>query len=602
MDINEIKLVIWDLDETFWHGVLSEGTTELVDANVKLVKDLIDCGVQCSICSKNDKETVRSVLETNGIWDLFVFKSINWSPKGERVKQIVSEMGLREVNVLYLDDNSSNRAEVQSSCPNITVEDENYISKLVDYYKVAEKKDIKHERLKQYKLLEKKRDFKATVGSNEEFLAQSNINVEIHSDCLQHLERIGDLISRSNQLNFTKKRDSKTDLKTIILDSNVNTGYVTVKDNFGEYGIVGFFAIRGDKCIHYTFSCRVLNMGIEQFVYKKLGKPRISIIGDVSSDLNNPNPYWINTNKDRLCIDGNDNLKMEDKLIIKGPCDMEQILSYISASKNIEAELTYVSKNGVSIEGRNHTTHIIQSITLNESAKKKLICELPFGDDKMYMTKIFAPSVGAVVLSTLTDPHLGLYKDKETGGIVAFGEYTNNLTDESIWDLILEKKIYLANCVFDYKSLQFIKSNYEFIGRLSPNQVLDNLKIVFSNLGPYTTLILSLGSEMPFLKNNVKAYDDRHIFHQQLNSLIREWALEEKRVKCLDVNKYINGQECFTNNINHYTRKVYYQMSCELTNILSQSGNDKYKNVSIIRREVLNYKRKLKRKLGIERR
>ena len=34
-----IKLVIWDLDDTFWTGTLSEGDVELVEDNVVVVRE-----------------------------------------------------------------------------------------------------------------------------------------------------------------------------------------------------------------------------------------------------------------------------------------------------------------------------------------------------------------------------------------------------------------------------------------------------------------------------------------------------------------------------------------------------------------------------------
>ena len=49
---SKVKLVIWDLDETFWKGTLSEGKVQKVDKNFNIVKSLIDRGIMCSIVSK----------------------------------------------------------------------------------------------------------------------------------------------------------------------------------------------------------------------------------------------------------------------------------------------------------------------------------------------------------------------------------------------------------------------------------------------------------------------------------------------------------------------------------------------------------------------
>lgn len=116
---DKIKLVIWDLDETFWKGTFSEGNVEIPDRNRNLLALLTDIGIVNSICSKNDEKQVMDYLKDQGLAEYFVFLSINWSPKGARIKQLISDMQFRPANVLFLDDNPSNLAEASYSCPGI---------------------------------------------------------------------------------------------------------------------------------------------------------------------------------------------------------------------------------------------------------------------------------------------------------------------------------------------------------------------------------------------------------------------------------------------------------------------------------------------------
>lgn len=54
-----IRLVIWDLDETFWRGTLTEGgISEYVREHHDTVIELARRGIT-SICSKNDHSTER---------------------------------------------------------------------------------------------------------------------------------------------------------------------------------------------------------------------------------------------------------------------------------------------------------------------------------------------------------------------------------------------------------------------------------------------------------------------------------------------------------------------------------------------------------------
>ena len=63
--MNKVKLVIWDLDETFWTGTLSEGAVK--NPHVELVKRLATHGIVNSISSKNDFEQAKKKLEGNRI-------------------------------------------------------------------------------------------------------------------------------------------------------------------------------------------------------------------------------------------------------------------------------------------------------------------------------------------------------------------------------------------------------------------------------------------------------------------------------------------------------------------------------------------------------
>lgn len=305
LDIRNIKLIIWDLDETLWKGTLTEGMVQLNDVFANFINDTLDAGIVHSICSKNESTMVNKKLEEFGILENFVFSSVNWEAKGKRIEYIIQNMGLRACNVLFVDDNIQNLQEAVYYCPEIMIAlPEEMIQFIISTGKI-QKKDITRSRLKQYRLLEEKREEQKYYSSNEEFLISSRINVTIKNDCLQNIDRIVDLVSRSNQLNYTKKRDSKAELEKIFHDSSINCGYVHVNDKFGDYGIVGFFAIKGGKCIHYLFSCRTLGMRIEQYVYMKLKCPALEIVGDVVADLNHYElPVWINQNMVSLDEEG----------------------------------------------------------------------------------------------------------------------------------------------------------------------------------------------------------------------------------------------------------------------------------------------------------
>ncbi len=338
--LKNIKLIIWDMDETFWKGILSEGTIIKIPQNLNLVHRATDFGIINSICSKNNFDEVKKELEKMQIWDFFVFPSIEWTAKGERVKQQIERMKLRTENVLFIDDSEFNLREVAYACPGIITMSASNINELYEYFKNAVdfKVDADHKRLKQYKILEKKERAAIAASSNHEFLIDSKIRVYIDYHC-KDLNRVTELILRTNQLNYTKRRVDEKELYQVIHNINNCSGVVYAKDRFGEYGSVGFFSLEksSHKLIHFLFSCRTLGMGIEQWVYEKLDFPDLEIMGSVASELKKEYKVdWIEEINEKEFF-GDDEVKQKltrNKILFKGPCDLLAVIPLIGGGIN----------------------------------------------------------------------------------------------------------------------------------------------------------------------------------------------------------------------------------------------------------------------------
>lgn len=384
LNIKTIKLIIWDLDDTFWKGTLSEGGAHAIAENIQLVKDTTDAGIINSICSKNEANPTIQYLKQLGIMDYFVFASINWENKGFRIKQMIDQMALRPQNVLFLDDNVHNLNEAIHLLPDLQIAEPKVIQELIKQVESLPKKDVTHKRLNQYKILETKAQEAKSYDSNEAFLYASNIRVETHTDCLSQTERLHDLIMRSNQLNFTKKRISQEELVTLLNDNHYQCGYVSVVDNFGDYGIVGFYALRDNVLEHFVFSCRTMGQMIEQWVYAQLGFPHLDVVGDVRTQLNKTEcPQWINQTN---CIITHDDIKQQNtscNILLKGPCDLAHSQSYLRQVGHINTEFTYVDNTGKIIEGYNHSVHILGLHEYSESDKEIIAKECQFVDKAM---------------------------------------------------------------------------------------------------------------------------------------------------------------------------------------------------------------------------
>ena len=337
-----VKLVIWDLDETLWDGTLSEEGIRPVQAHIDMVRALVDRGIMCAICSKNDFETAKKAVEELGIWDLFVFPHIAWSPKGQAIEKMINDMGLRDENVLFLDDNHLNLEESLFFNKNLMVVDASKsLDGLLDLPQLAGKDDSGHSRLQQYKVMEQKQSEQTETGlSNTEFLRQSEIKIRIVTDVENHMDRVLEILNRTNQLNFTKVRantpSERKDLDELLAVSGMHAGLIEVQDRYGDYGIVGFFCVRtkfsGTTVHHLAFSCRTLNMGVEQWIWDYLGRPEFKAEGPVAGALSEPAVVdWISEVTD---FDTGANQLEQRRLCLVGGCDLLQVSFYCGTNRD----------------------------------------------------------------------------------------------------------------------------------------------------------------------------------------------------------------------------------------------------------------------------
>jgi FkbH-like protein len=334
---NAVKLVVWDLDDTFWKGVLSEEAVTPVPENIELVKRLAARGIVSSICSKNDRETVVAELQKLGVWDDFVLPSISFQPKGSSIAALIEALQLRPANVVFIDDNPSVLAEAAFNCPGLVcLERPSQLAAQMECEPLRGSADPELTRLAQYKQLAARYDQLQTSGlSNENFLRQSDIRIEIDYSIEPHLDRVIELVNRSNQLNYTKVRlETEQDKQTFLANLKAfgfNAGIVRLWDKYADYGIVGFFmtlaTLREYRLVHFVFSCRIMNMGVEQYLYDYLNRPSIDIAGPVANPiLNYPSVDWITTGSRGEIV----NRLKESKLVLIGGCDMLQLSTYCS--------------------------------------------------------------------------------------------------------------------------------------------------------------------------------------------------------------------------------------------------------------------------------
>lgn len=587
MNLNKIKLIIWDLDETFWNGTLSEGDVKMVSAHCDFVRRLTDRGIMNSICSKNDLDQVKTKLESEGLWDYFVFPSIDWSPKAKRIADIINRMSLRPVNVMFIDDNLMNLNEAKFYIPDLNVLHIDNIGEIIGTASDVGKDDRQHKRLKQYHQLEKKVEASTHFDSTDEFLLQSEIEVSVENNCIPYLGRIAEMVERTNQLNFTKIRSTSEELEQLMHDSCYECGAVSAHDKYGDYGIVGFYALNlhSNSLLHFLFSCRTMGMGIEQYIFEQLKFPSLNIKGDVSATLETtPKVNWINTPSANGMHDGVSDKGPDGKkcrILLKGPCDMDSILPYVQQNNgcDFETEFNYVDSRGVAITAMNHSQILLECFTGDTKEKDTLLHDAPFLHKGVFATRLPGDDYDIVFMSMLPDCHEGVYRHRQNGLMVPFSSFNYDFTNPENWDRIINGEITNHNFRFSRTILQEFSDRFEFIGPLPVERIVDNIRFLREKvLKPETHLVLILGSELECENPSSDEFSHHAPRHKEVNDALRSAFRNDAGIGFINITGLVTSQTDFKGATNHFSRAVYYRLACAVSSMVAKcAGADRLK-------------------------
>ena len=290
------KCLVLDLDNTLWGGVIGDdGMQNLLlgkDHSVgeayldfqKYVKDLKRRGVILAVCSKNDAANAKegfnhpdSVLALN---DFSAFKA-NWDPKPANIRAIAAELNIGLDSIVFVDDNPAERALVSSQLPEVATPDVGSdVAKFAQILEAGHYFDV-HAIVKDdlnrsdyYKANQQRDSYQENFSNYGEFLASLEMAAEIAPFSAVYLERITQLINKTNQFNLTTKRYTAAEVEAIAQDPTYVALYGRLIDRFGDNGLVSVLAghWKNDalEIDLWLMSCRVLNREMELAMFDAL--------------------------------------------------------------------------------------------------------------------------------------------------------------------------------------------------------------------------------------------------------------------------------------------------------------------------------------------
>jgi FkbH-like protein len=245
------KLVICDLDNTLWEGVIGEGLGVTHHRNrQEVLQRLKEKGVILAIASKNDPEKITWM---GGVLDAmsFVAAEVSWAPKVQGIQRIYRELNIKPKDGVFIDDRPDERAMVGARWPEMTVLDPCEPRTWRIFARWAELLDGEQEfdRTAMYQQREQR---EAAISATQEaeaaeMFARLGLTATLREADRPALKRVSELINRSNQWNLAASRTTFREVQQRHAAADHTIYTVQVDDRFGSMGTVCVVIVRAHE-------------------------------------------------------------------------------------------------------------------------------------------------------------------------------------------------------------------------------------------------------------------------------------------------------------------------------------------------------------------
>lgn len=292
------KLLISDLDNTLWGGVIGDDGVDKIDVGLStpkgeiylfiqsFLKSLQTSGIILGISSKNEVKSAKlgfsnkhSILNFND----FVNKKINWLPKSENIKSMLKELNLKKESMVFIDDNPVEIDEVSKALPKSEClsfqKNPIEIIKLIDALGLFETQNITDEDLLRNNSYTQNIDrslYEKTFSNQNQFLKSLKMSSKIYWNKTNDIQRISDLVNKTNQFNTTQKNISVNEVDEYLSSPKKFIMSANLDDKFGSNGIItvvfGELKKKTMSIKNWVMSCRVFNRSMENTILNVLEK------------------------------------------------------------------------------------------------------------------------------------------------------------------------------------------------------------------------------------------------------------------------------------------------------------------------------------------
>lgn len=292
------KIIALDLDNTLWGGVIGEDGVDGIELSdhkegqryydfQRQLLEMKNRGIVLGIVSKNNNEDAETAIRNHPAMLLrdgdFVSRKINWENKAINLKTMENELNLTEGGFIFIDDNPVERETVKGECSDMLVPD--FPIDTTELLEFAENiwydycrplrvlgEDIKKTLMYQN---EAKRKQEMSESLNlDDYIAKLGMVADIHRMKESELERVVQLINKTNQFNVTTKRYTQAEVEEIAADQNNAIFVVYSSDKYGDSGLISVIILIGSetdvRIDTFLMSCRVMGRKLEDVILNEL--------------------------------------------------------------------------------------------------------------------------------------------------------------------------------------------------------------------------------------------------------------------------------------------------------------------------------------------
>ena len=285
------KLVIVDLDNTLWGGVVGELGWEnlrlgghdyhgqaFVDFQ-KGLKSLRNRGILLAIASRNEERVALEALTNHPEMVLrpsdFAAWRINWNDKAANIAELVAELNLGLQSVVFLDNNPGERARVRGALPEVYVpelpEDKTLLASTLlqlSCFDSAYAAAGEGASRQMYASEKERGQLRRIVSSTEDWLLSLETEVAVEELNDVNRARTLQLLNKTNQMNLSTRRLTDQELQVWQQQNCRKLWAIRIKDRFGDSGVTGILSLEIEsdfaRIVDFVLSCRVIGRNVEQ--------------------------------------------------------------------------------------------------------------------------------------------------------------------------------------------------------------------------------------------------------------------------------------------------------------------------------------------------